>query len=202
MISVTNPAGPEASGRPAVLVDADDPHPGQSIRPGCGDQVGGRAHRDRADGMPGHAELGGDRRDGGAVDHQPPQHIPGTPARRRRPRGGQLPEILIEHRPPTLRRQAAVAGHGDLQHQRIAGDRQIGQRPGHGVAVAAIAAAVRAARITGHRCTEDRRCLLVDGGIGDRHAQLDGAHDRVGNNRRRAGSSLRHGSPRWGGGRV
>ena len=101
-----------------------------------------------------------------------------------------LPEILIEHRTPTLRGQTAVAGHGDPQHQRVAGDRQIGQRPGHGVAVAAIAAAVRAPRIPGHRAAEDRRLLLVDGSVGDRHAQLDGAHDRVGNNRRRAGSSL------------
>ena len=38
---------------------------------------------------------------------------------------------------------------------------------------------------------------VVDGGVGDRHPQLDRAHDRVGNNRRRGGSSLRHGSPRW-----
>ena len=59
--------------------------------------------------------------------------------------------------------------------------------------------AVRAAPIPGHRTAEDRRLLLVDGSVGDRHTQLDGAHDRVGNNRRRAGSSLRHGSPRWGG---
>ena len=55
----------------------------------------------------------------------------------------------------------------------------------------------RAARIPGHRTAEDRRLLLVDGSVGDRHPQFDGAHDRVGNNRRRAGSSLRHGSPRW-----
>ena len=180
----------QASGRPAVLVDTDHPHPGQSIRPGCGDQLGERAHRNRADGVPGQAEFGGDRCDGGAVDHQPAQHIPSTPARRRRPWRGEFPEILIEHRTPTPRRQAAVARHGDLQHQRVAGDRQIGQRAGHGVAVTAVTAAVRTARIPGHRAAENRRLLLVDGSIGDRHAQLDGAHDRVGNNRRRAGSSL------------
>jgi hypothetical protein len=39
--------------------------------------------------------------------------------------------------------------------------------------------------------------LLVDGSVGDRHTQLDGAHDRVGNNGWRTGSSLRQGSPRW-----
>ena len=52
----------------------------------------------------------------------------------------QLAQVLVEHRTPTLRGQAAVTGHGHPQHQRIAGDRQIGQRPGHGVAVAALGA--------------------------------------------------------------
>ena len=147
--------------------------------------------------MPGHPELGGDGRDSGAVDHQPPQHISGTAARRGRPRGCQRAQVLVEHRTATLWGQTAVTGHGHPQHQRIAGDRQIGQRPGHGVAVSAFGTAVRAPRIPGHRTAEDRRLLLVDGSVGDRHTQLDGAHDRVGNNGWRAGSSLRHGSPRW-----
>ena len=147
--------------------------------------------------MPGHPEFGGDGRDGGAVDHQPPQHISGTAARRGRPRGCQRAQVLVEHRTATLWGQTAVTGHGHPQHQRIAGDRQIGQRPGHGVAVSAFGTAVRAPRIPGHRTAEDRRLLLVDGSVGDRHTQLDGAHDRVGNNGWRAGSSLRHGSPRW-----
>jgi hypothetical protein len=78
----------------------------------------------------------------------------------------------------------------------------ISQRPGHGVAVAALTSTSRAPWIAGHRRAEDRRHLLVDRGVGDGHAQLDRAHDRVGNNRRRERSSLRHGSPRWRGGRV
>ncbi len=72
------------------------------------------------------------------------------------------------------------------------GHRQIDQQPCDGVAVTPVAAAVRAAWIPGHRGAEDRRLVLVDGGVGDRHPRLDGAHDRVGHNRRRAGSSLRH----------
>src|SRR5271166_907458 len=84
----------------------------------------------------------------------------------------------------------------------VASDRQISQRPGHGVAVAALTSTSRAPWIAGHRRAEDRRHLLVDRGVGDGHAQLDRAHDRVGNNRRRERSSLRHGSPRWRGGRV
>jgi hypothetical protein len=32
---------------------------------------------------PGDTQLGGNGRDGGAVDHQPAQHIPGTAPRRR-----------------------------------------------------------------------------------------------------------------------
>ena len=182
-----------------MLVDADHPYSGQPIRSGRGDQAGGRTHRDGAGGMPRDAEFGGDRRDRGAVDHQPPQHIPGTAPRCRRSRGRQLPEILIEHRPPTRWRCAAVPRHRNPQHQRVAGHRQIRQRPDHGVAIAALATTVRTPRITGHRRAEDRRYLLIDSSVGDGHAQLDRAHDRVGNNRRRAGSSLRHGSPRRGG---
>jgi len=182
-----------------VLVNPNDAYAGQSIGPGSGYQLCSCAHRDAADGMPRHPELGGDSRDRGAVDHQPPQHIPGTAPRRGRPRDRQRSQVLVEHRTATLWGQTAVTGHGHPQHQRIASDRQIGQRPGHGVAVSAFGPAVRAARIPGHRTAEDRRFLLVDGSVGDRHPQFDGAHDRVGNNRRRAGSSLRHGSPRRGG---
>ena len=131
MISVTNPSVPTTPRCPAVLVDPDHLHPGQPIRPGRGDQVGGRTHRDRADGMPGHPQLGGDGRDGGAVDHQPPQHIPGTPPRRRRPRGRQLAQVLVEHRPPTLgsgsgsgvRPPAAPAGSRPPADRSAAGSR-------------------------------------------------------------------------------
>ena len=77
------PFGAAASWRPAVLVDPDDAYPGQSIGVGRRDHLGHCAHGDRADGVPGDPELGGDRRDGGAVEHQPAQHIPGTTARRR-----------------------------------------------------------------------------------------------------------------------
>jgi hypothetical protein len=125
--------------------------------------------------MPGHPELGGDGRDSGAVDHQPPQHISGPAAGRGRPRDCQRAQVLVEHRTATLWGQTAVTGHGHPQHQRIAGDRQIGQRPGHGVAVSAFGPAVRAPRIPGHRTAEDRRLLLVDGSVGDRHTQ----HPRV-----------------------
>ena len=76
---------------------------------------------------------------------------------------------LVEHRPPALDCGAAVAGNGDLQHQGLASNRQIGQRADHRVAILAVAAAVRTARITSHRRAEDRRLLLVDGGVGDRH---------------------------------
>jgi hypothetical protein len=174
-----------------MLVDADHLHRSEAIGPGRGDQARGRTHRDGANGMPGHPELGGDRRNGGAVDHQPPQHIPGAAPRRRGSRGRQLPQVLVEHRPPTRWRCAAVARHCDLQHQRIAGHRKIRQRPRHGIAVPTVLAAIRAPRVTRHRRTEDRRYLLIDSGVGDRHPQLDRAHDRVGNDRRRTGSSLR-----------
>ena len=42
--------------------------------------------------------------------------------------GGQFPEILVEHRTPTLRGQATVAENGHPQHQRIASDRQVSDR--------------------------------------------------------------------------
>jgi WD40 repeat protein len=144
----------------------------------------------------------GDRRDRGPVDHQPPQHIPSAAPCSRRTRRRQRAEVLVEHHPPALRCQAAVPWHGYSQHQRVAGNRKIGQRPGDGVAVTAVAPAVWATWILDHRPTEDRRDFLVDSGIGDGNAQLDRAHDRVGDNRRRAGSSLRQGSPRWTDGHV
>ena len=151
------PLGPATPRRPAMLVDAGHPYSGQPIRSGRGDQASGRTHRDGADGMPRDTEFGGDRRDRGAVDHQPPQHIPGTAPRRRRSRGRQLAEILIEHRPPTRWRCAAVPRHRNPQHQRVASHRQIRQRPDHGVAIAALATTVRTPRITGHRRAQDRR---------------------------------------------
>ena len=111
--------------------------------------------------------------------------------------------VLIEHCVTTVDGGTAVAGYGHAQHQRVAGNQQEwGEWPGDGVAVTTVATAVRAARITRNWSAEDRCLVLVDGGICDHHAQLNGAHDRVGNNRRRASSSLRHGSPRWCGGRV
>jgi hypothetical protein len=182
MISVTNPVGPtrragqRCSSTPMTRTPASRSGPTAAIR------SGDSAHRDRTDGMPGHTQLRGDRRDRSAVDHQPPQHIPGIPPRRGRPRSSQLAQVLIEHRTPALRGHKTVSGHRYLQHQRIAGHREIGQRAGDGVA-----AAVRAAWITRHRRTEDRRSRLVDSGIGDRDPQLNRAHDRVGNNRRWAG---------------
>ena len=157
MINVTKPAGADASRRPAVLINADHRHSGQPVRPSRGDQASHSAHRDRADGMPGDTEFGGDGRDGGAIDHQPPQHIPGTAPRRRRPRCRQLPEILVEHRPCTLWRGAAVSGHRHPQHQRVAGHRQIRQRPCHGVPVLTLTPTVRTARIPSNRRTEDGR---------------------------------------------
>jgi hypothetical protein len=48
--------------------------------------------------------------------------------------------------------------------------------------------------------TRPRRCRCR--GVGGCHAQLDRAHDRVGNNRRRADGSLRYGCPRCRGERV
>ena len=94
----------------------------------------------------------------------------------------------------------SCTGSGERRPAAPAGscDRQVGQWPGDGVTVAALLAAVRAARIPRHRRAENCRRVVIDRGVGDRHPQLDGAHDRVGNNRRRAGSSLRQGSPRSG----
>jgi PPE-repeat protein len=59
------------------------PHSRQPVRSGSCDQVCGGPHRDRAHRVPGDTQLGGNGRDGGAVDHQPAQHIPGTAPRRR-----------------------------------------------------------------------------------------------------------------------
>src|SRR5690606_21824370 len=60
----------------------------------------------------------------------------------------------------------------------------------HGVAILSVLAAVRTTAVPRHRGAKDRGPLVIEGGVGDRHPQLDGAHDRVGTNRTRASSNL------------
>jgi hypothetical protein len=90
------------------------------------DQLSGGAHGDGADGMPGHTERGGDGRDGGSVDHQPPQNISRASPRCAGPRRSEAAEVLMEHAAITVGDHAAVARHRYLQYQRVAGHRQIG----------------------------------------------------------------------------
>jgi hypothetical protein len=71
------------------------------------------AHSDCVHGVPGDAKLDGDRRDRGAVDHQPPQHIPGTPTRRGWVRCSQLVEVLIEDHLPAGGRDAPIPRYRD-----------------------------------------------------------------------------------------
>src|SRR6476660_6188376 len=61
--------------------------------------------------------------------------------------------------------------------------RHIGDPPDHSVAVDALAPAARTVPLPViEQVAEHHRGLADDSGVGDRHAEFDGAHDRVGNN--------------------
>ena len=85
----------------------------------------------------------------------------------------------MEHRTPTRRRNEAIPRYGNLQRQRIAGHRQIFSGR---VMVSRSGPPNRSPGtwVTDYRAAEDRRLLLIHGGVNGHHPKLDGAHDRVG----------------------
>ena len=78
-----------------MLIDADDPDPGEPIRAGCGERVSGRARiaieLTVCHDTPSSAAIA-EMVVRSIINRQ--QHIPGTPPRRRGTRRRQLPEIL------------------------------------------------------------------------------------------------------------
>jgi hypothetical protein len=78
--------------------------------------------------------------------------------------------------------------------------RDIGDPPDHGVAVDALSAAARTVPLAViEQVAEHHGGIPVDGGVGDRHPQLNGPHDRVGNNSSSTGRRVRHRAPRQAG---
>ena len=101
-----------------------------------------------------------------------------------------------EHFPLTRGIDTPVTGHPYPQAQRMTHHRNIGHAADHGVAVAALATTARAAALAVvEQDAEHHRRIAVDGGVGDRHPQLDGPHDRVGNNSSGQGRRLGHRAP-------
>ena len=45
------PGRADSPGRPAMLIDADHPHPGEAVRPASSDQAGDGTHGDGADAL-------------------------------------------------------------------------------------------------------------------------------------------------------
>ena len=75
--------------------------------------------------------------------------------------------------------------------------RHIGDPPDHSVAVDALAPAARTVPLPViEQVAEHHRGLADDSGVGDRHAEFDGAHDRVGNNRSNRRRRVGHRAPR------
>ena len=102
-----------------------------------------------------------------------------------------------EHFPLTGGIDTPVTGHPYPQAQRMTHHRNIGHAADHGVAVAALATTARAAALAVvEQGAEHHRRIAVDGGVGDRHPELDGPHDRVGNNSSGQGRRLGHRAPR------
>jgi hypothetical protein len=103
-----------------------------------------------------------------------------------------------EHFSVTLSRHASVARYPNLQSQGVTDHRHIGDPPDHGVAVDTLGAAARTiASAVVEQLAEHHRCLAVDGGVGDRHPEFDGPHNRVGDNSSRQRRRVRHRAPRW-----
>ena len=95
-----------------------------------------------------------------------------------------------EHFPVAMVIDAPVARHPHPQPQRMPDHRHIRDRADHGIAVAALNAAPWAAALAVvEQGAEHHRDLTVDGGVSDRHAEFNGAHDRVGNNSSSTGRS-------------
>ena len=79
--------------------------------------------------------------------------------------------------------------------------RHIGHLPHDGVAVDTLAATPRTVPVAVvEQIAEHHRDITIDGGVGDRHPQLDRPHDRVGNNSSRRRHRVRHRAPREAGG--
>jgi len=75
-------------------------------------------------------------------------------------------------------------------------NRNVSDPPDHGVAVDTLAAAFRTVVPSiVKQVAEHHRDITIDGGVGDRHPQLDSPHDRVGNNGSRRRRRVRHRAP-------
>ena len=188
---------------PAVLINADDPHPVQP-RGVSGDDRAGGVQGDGVDGVPRQSEFAGHRRHRGAVDHQSAQDVAGTPPRGRPARACQCRRVVGEHFPLAGRVGAAIPRYPDPQPQRMPDHRHVGDRADHGVPVDTLATAARAAPADTvvEQGAEHHRGLTVNGGVGDRHTELDSPHDRVGNNSSRQRRRVRHRAPRQVGGKA
>jgi len=102
-----------------------------------------------------------------------------------------------EHFPWTLTAPAAVTWNPHAKTQRMTHNRNVSDPPDHGVAVDTLATALRAVAATVvEQIAEHHRGIAIDGGVGDRHPQLDRPHDRVGNDGSRQRRRLGHRAPR------
>lgn len=165
-----------------MLINTDDSYSVQAGGVGGDNRLGG-VEGDGVDGVPRQSQLTGHRGHGGALDHQPAQDIARTPARGRPARPRQCRGVVGEHFPLTGTIDTPVTGHPHPQSQPMPDHRHIGHSPDHGVAVNTIGAAPRTLPLAViEQSAEHHRGIAVDGGVGDRHPELDGAHDRVGNN--------------------
>ena len=102
-----------------------------------------------------------------------------------------------EHFPLTGGVDTAVARHPYPQPKRMPDHRHIGHAADHGVAVDTLGATPwTLPRPVVEQGAEHHRGIAVDGGIGDRHTEFDGPHDRVGDNSSSRRRRVRHRAPR------
>ena len=181
---------------PLVLVDSDHADPVEAGRSGAEQQLAGGLNRDGVDGVPAAPELAGDRRHGGLVDRQAPQHELRAAPRGRPPRTGQSAAVVGEDLAGAAVMDAPVARQPDPQRERVPDDRHVADTALDAVAVDPDQPAVRTApRPVGDQVTPQHRRLAGHSSISDPHPELDRADDRVGDDLGGRGRKLRHRVP-------
>src|SRR5699024_6466149 len=177
---------------PAVLIDAQDPDPGQMVGVGADEGLRGSGGQ-LVDEVPAQSECPADSQDAHLILDETLQD-PGRGALRGlRPRLGGI-EVMLEDRTRALSVDALIAGQAYVQAGRVAGDRDVRQAADHVVTQPAFSAAVRAVPERFARCGFDDRDVVVgDVRAGDVDAELESAADDISNRTWRGGRGRLHG---------
>lgn len=174
----------EYRSKPGLLTAAEQGKPGAQSAAYAVERIAGAAAVSA--GVLRQPPVAGHRRHRGPVDHQPAQNVAGTPAGsrpawRRQPRG-----VVGDHFPRARDCCAAVTRNPYLRARRVPDNGHIGHLADRRIQILPqLATAWTPCGTIGEQVAEHRGHLATHGGVGDRHPQFHGPHDRVGDNRGR-----------------